>query len=193
MIYVEPEYKLSSFTCPHCGTVAMMSWEATRQLVEITRLNVSVGHVFAAFCKACGKPNVWVDGKMVYPNVRGVEPHPDMPSKAKEIFLEAQAVIGQSPRASCALLRLCLEALVDDLGGKGNNLYERIESLNLPVEMKEIFTACRIVGNQASHPGEIEFDSQEGKDLANTLSEFINLIVMVFISVRLKAKAVLNR
>lgn len=129
---------------------------------------------------------------MIFPDLRGVEPHADMPDKAREIFCEAQAVIGKSPRASCALLRMCLEVLVSELGGKGKTLYEKVESLNLPPDLEEVFRACRIVGNQAAHPGVINFDSPEGKDLTDTLSGFINLIVAFLISPKIQAKKILQ-
>lgn len=159
-----------------------MRWDYAKNQIDLSYHGKPDPRVCAAFCRACDQPSIWLDGKMVYPDVLGIEPHSDMPDKAREIFCEAQAVIGKSPRAACALLRLCLEVIVSDLGGKGNTLYERIESLKLPPDMEDVFRACRIVGNQASHPGEINFDTQEGRDLAVTLSNFINLIVLILIA-----------
>ena len=128
---------------------------------------------------------------MVYPSIHGIEPHEDMPEEAKKLFTEAQGVVGKSSRAACALLRLCIEHLVDHLGGKGKNLHDRIESLNLPPDLYEVFKACRIVGNQAAHPGIIDFEEPEGKELAFTLSGFINLIVSFLISPRIQAQKIL--
>lgn len=182
MQFVEPKFQEDHFTCPHCGTVAGMRWDHAKNQIDLSYHGKPDPRVCAAFCRACDQPSIWLDGKMVYPDVLGIEPHSDMPDKAREIFCEAQAVIGKSPRAACALLRLCLEVIVSDLGGKGNTLYERIESLKLPPDMEDVFRACRIVGNQASHPGEINFDTQEGRDLAVTLSNFINLIVLILIA-----------
>lgn len=192
MHFIEPKFKEDNFTCPHCGTLSNMDWAPAQHQFALVANQYSKNVVSAAFCKACKKPSIWLNEKMVYPDVRGIDPHPDMPDKAREIFCEAQAVIGKSPRAACALLRLCLEVLASDLGGKGKTLYERIESLNLPPDLEEVFRACRIVGNQAAHPGEINFDSQEGRDLANTLSGFINLIVAFLISPKIQARKILE-
>ena len=182
MHFVEPKLKESHFTCPHCGTLTNMEWAKAQHPFALMANLYKDSEVSVAFCKACKEPNIWLHGKMIFPDARGVDPHPDMPAKAKEIFCEAQAVIGKSPRAACALLRLCLELLVKELGGEGKNLYERTESLGLPPDMHDLFLACRIVGNQASHPGEINFDTPEGKELAFTQSNFINLIVLILIS-----------
>ena len=192
MHFVEPKFKGSDFTCPHCGTLSNMDWATAKHQFELVASQYSKNVVSVAFCRACKKPSIWLDEKMVYPDVLGIDPHPDMPNKAKEIFCEAQSVIGRSPRASCALLRLCLEILVSELDGKGKTLYEKVESLNLPPELEDVFRACRIVGNQAAHPGVINFDSQEGKDLANTLSGFINLIVAYLIWPKIQAKKILQ-
>ena len=192
MQLIEPKFQEGHFTCPHCGTTASMEWSYARHPLALAAGICSSSTVSVAFCKACEMPNIWLHKKMVYPDIHGTEPHQDMPAKAKEIFCEAQAVSGKSPRAACALLRLCLEVLVSDLGGKGNTLYERIESLKLPPDLEDVFRACRIVGNQAAHPGEINFDSPEGKDLADTLSGFINLIVSFLISPKIQAKKILQ-
>lgn len=190
--FIEPKWNQPAFTCPHCGTNSSMTWQVTTSPFKKSSAKPFKDHVFSAFCLTCSRPSIWTDEKMVYPDVLGIEPHSDMPEKAREIFCEAQAVIGKSPRASCALLRMCLEVLVNELNGKGKNLYERIESLNLPPELNEVFKACRIIGNQAAHPGEINFDPQEGKDLANKLSGFINLIVSFLISPKIQAKKILQ-
>ena len=193
MKIVEPKWRAHTFTCPHCGTLASMRWNVVESPFNRSSAHPFKDHVFAAFCTACYRPNIWTDEKMVYPSTSGVEPHPDMPDKAKALFNEAQAVVGNSPRASCALLRLCLEVIVDHLNGKGKNLYERIDSLNLPPDLREVFTACRIVGNQAAHPGEINFESSEGKELAATLSGFTNLIVAFLISPIIQAREILKK
>lgn len=192
MHFVEPKFKGDDFTCPHCGTLSNMSWSVARHPSPYLSSRYLESEVSVAFCKACKEPSIWLREKMIFPDLRGVEPHADMPSKAREIFCEAQSVIGKSPRAACALLRMCLEVLVSELGGKGKTLYEKVESLNLPPDLEEVFRACRIVGNQAAHPGVINFDSPEGKDLTETLSGFINLIVAFLISPKIQAKKILQ-
>lgn len=190
--YVKPEWKKDSFTCPHCGTVAQMHWVNLPSYFRPTSPDPFKEHVFVARCYLCYKPNIWTDERMVYPLLRGIEPHEDMPESTKKLFNEAQDVMGLSPRSSCALLRLCLEELVEELGGKGRNLYEQIASLKLPPDFQPVFDACRLVGNQAAHPGVIDFSDPQGPELARVLSDFVNLIVAYKISPLVKARAVLK-
>lgn len=190
--YVKPEWKKSPFTCPHCGTVAQMHWDVLVSYFRPTSPNAFKDHVFVARCYVCNKPSIWTDERMVYPLLRGIEPHEDMPEETKKLFNEAQDVIGLSPRSSCALLRLCLEQLVEDLGGEGKNLNDRITSLELPPDFQPVFDACRLAGNQAAHPGVIDFSEPQGAELARTLSDFINLIAAYKISPLVKARAVLK-
>ncbi|WP_302431238.1 DUF4145 domain-containing protein [uncultured Sutterella sp.] len=198
MKYDNPSFDKEAFTCPHCGVKAEMYWSTINAprgfKSEAFRLNTFPSEIVAAAqCRNCDKLSLWVDKKMVYPTLHGIEPHDDMPEAAKALFREAQEVLGASPRSSCALLRLCLELLVEDLGGKGSNLFERIESLHLPPNLAEVFKACRIAGNQAAHPGVIDFSTEEGSELALTLSEFINLIVAFLISPGIQAQRILER
>lgn len=144
-------------------------------------------------CISCKGLTVFIRDKLVYPDVPAVEPAEDMPEKAREFFIEAQSVIGRSLRSACALLRLCVEELVNHLGGTGKNLYERIDSLNLPAEVSELFKACRLMGNQAAHPGVIDFKNDNGLPVARALSQFVNLIVMIKISPKLQVDRFLER
>ena len=198
MKYNNPSFDKEAFTCPHCGVKAEMHWSTINAhrgfKSEAFRLNTFPSEIVAAAqCRNCDKLSLWVNNKMVCPTLHGIEPHDDMPEAAKALFREAQEVLGASPRSSCALLRLCLELLVEDLGGKGSNLFERIESLHLPPNLTEVFKACRIAGNQAAHPGVIDFSTEEGSELALTLSEFINLIIAFLISPGIQAQRILER
>ena len=190
-----PAFSASSFTCPHCGVTAEMYWTTVNARLHFADSRYSdtfsSDMIYVAQCRDCEKLSVWVEKQMVYPSIQGVEPHEDMPEDAKKLFNEAQDVIGKSPRSACALLRLCLEVIVDHLGGKGDNLHARIESLKLPPDLYAVFKACRIAGNQAVHPGLISFDNQEGQELAFTLSGFVNLIVAFLISPRIQAQRIL--
>ena len=190
--YVKPEWKKEVFTCPHCDTIAQMAWSTLASFFDPTSPKPFRDHVFVARCYVCHKPSIWTDERMVYPLLRGIEPHEDMPENAKKLFNEAQDVMGLSPRSSCALLRLCLEQLVEKLGGKGKNLNDRITSLALPPDFQPVLDACRLIGNQAAHPGVIDFSEPQGPELARTLSDFVNLIVAYKISPLVKARAVLK-
>ena len=185
-----PELKKHSFICPHCQAYSTMSWHgATPAFMEKP---FPLETIAISRCMNCNELSVWVNGKIVYPESSKIEPNIDMPVKAKNFFLEAQSIIGRSPRAACALLRLSLEEIVNHLKGTGKNLVEKIDSLTLPEEMMTLFNACRLYGNQASHPGVIDFNEQNSIEVAYNLSNLINVIVALKISPFLQAKALIQ-
>ena len=55
-----------------------------------------------------------------------------------------------------------------------------------------LFEACRLYGNQAAHPGVIDFNEDNSIDVAYNLSNFINVIVALKISPFIQAKALIK-
>jgi hypothetical protein len=117
--------------------------------------------------------------KMIVPSEAPVPPHhPDLPKDCLTDYDEARAIFAKSPRAAAALLRLCLQKLMPNLGEKGKNLNEDIGALvkkGLPVLVQKALDYCRVVGNNAVHPGEI--DIQDTPEIAQELFKMINFIV----------------
>lgn len=191
-----PEWKKKAFTCPHCHTLSQMTWYETlgpyRQGSVMQTQTFPSEKIAVAHCLNCREISVWINKQLVYPEALTIEPNPDLPEKAKEFFKEAQLVIGKSPRASCAMLRLCLECLVESLGGTGNSLNAKIKSLQLPENISPLFEACRIYGNQAAHPGVVDFTEQNASEIARHLSNFINLIVAFKITPIKQANALIE-
>lgn len=135
-------------------------------------------------CSGCRKYILWADGKMIYP-ISSVTPLPveNMPMDVKEDFLEGRKVVGASPRAAAALLRLALSKLMIHLGESGKNLDDDIANLvrrGLPPKIHNALDAVRVIGRDAVQPGEI--DSRDNAHTNVTLFDLLNMIVEVMIS-----------
>lgn len=107
----------------------------------------------------------------------GPLPSSHMPDSVRIPFEEAQAIAGASPWAACVLLRISLERLVEHLGGHGENLYKRIESLGLAADERPLWDAIRKLGNDAAHEGLFPYGKDLGFDVVGVVSGFVNLLV----------------
>ncbi len=108
----------------------------------------------------------------------GPRPHHLMPDDAKADYVEAQSIVNLSPRGACALLRLGVERLAEDLEPGDHRLNERIARMvakGLPEPIQQGLDALRVIGNNAVHPGEL--DLRDDKETAIALFEVMNLIV----------------
>ena len=92
----------------------------------------------------------------VYPaaNVRPIPP--DVGDPYKQDFIEACTVLENSPKASAALSRRCLQAILRDKAStKSRDLYDQIEEVinsgKVPSHICEDLHAVRQVGNFAAH------------------------------------------
>jgi len=82
---------------------------------------------------------------------------PEVPDPYRQDFVEAVAVLPLSPKASAALSRRNLQALIHDLAGvKGPNLDSEIQTIidsgKVPSYVTEGLHAVRQLGNFAAHP-----------------------------------------
>lgn len=82
---------------------------------------------------------------------------PEVPVLYKEDYIEAVNVLPDSPKASAALSRRCLQLLLREAGGvKHANLakeiQEVIDSNQLPSHLSDSIDAIRNIGNFAAHP-----------------------------------------
>jgi hypothetical protein len=116
---------------------------------------------------------------MILPDESSVEPPPpDLPADLSADYSEARSIFSRSPRAAAAILRLCVQKLMPHLGEKGNNLNDDIKSLvkkGLPPLIQKSLDYCRVIGNNAVHPGEI--DLKDTPEVALQLFSMINIIV----------------
>ncbi|WP_311563855.1 DUF4145 domain-containing protein [Prevotella denticola] len=131
-----------------------------------------------ARCHSCGKKIIWIDNEYIYPNIVAEEVNPDLPESVKQLYNEAGLIYNQSPRAACALLRLAIDRLCNELGETDRDINKNIGVLvekGLPKKVQQALDVVRVVGNKAVHPGEIAFDVDDIKT-AKSLMRLINMI-----------------
>ncbi len=174
--YFPPEHLKEQFHCILCGVFSSQRWFDLKinlpQSWEDTEFEGS-------YCIHCKDWTYWYNGKMIVPSEAPVEPpHPDLPEDCVVDYTEARDIFARSPRAAAALLRLCIQKLLPHLGEKGKNINSDIGDLvkkGLPSVIQQALDVCRVVGNNAVHPGEI--DLSDSPEIAQQLFHLINFIV----------------
>ena len=184
--YIAPERGKDSFTCPHCHTVSLMNWsshyfnEDKGNIIEAsTKGHEYLNQLYIARCVNCGKKIIWINAEFVYPDIVAEEPNAEMPEKVKQLYSEAGLIYNKSPRAACALLRLAIDRLCNELGEKDRDINKNIGGLvkkGLPQSIQQALDVVRVVGNKAVHPGQISFDVDD-KGTAIMLMRLLNIIV----------------
>ncbi|MEE3484707.1 MAG: DUF4145 domain-containing protein [Bacteroidales bacterium] len=181
--YVEPQKELTSYTCPHCNTISQMEKDIhhfnsdfyNTETIEAAVRNQLTIHR----CQCCGKKIIWIDGTYVYPDIVAEEANPDMPESVKQLYEEAGLIYNKSPRAACALLRLAIDRLCNELGENDKDINKNIGSLvkkGLPQSVQQALDVVRVVGNKAVHPGQIAFDVDDNRTTI-MLMRLLNIIV----------------
>jgi hypothetical protein len=184
MKYIAPQRGIKAYTCPHCGVYARQyHFSVTGKDFSGSNSYTDNDWLASSVCEHCGAAALWFQNQMIYPN-RGNAPlpNPDMPEDVKADYEEAASIASHSPKAAAALLRLAIQKLCIDLGGKGNNINQDIAELvknGLPVKIQQSLDIVRVVGNNAVHPGQIDFDDPE---VAGNLFHLINVIVETMIT-----------
>lgn len=209
----EPKFNESPFTCPHCQVIAQMRFfipseiknfifnnlhnleqdrdaylteNVSNRINDIRELAKSYETYANTFCvcQNCYKISIWVDEKIVYPKPRLTPlPNEDLPDEIKADYEEASAIVQDSPRGACALLRLALQKLMIHLG-EDRNLDEAIQSLidknKIDGTLQKALDSVRAMGNNAVHPNEL--DIKDNHDIAITLFKIVNYIAEKILS-----------
>lgn len=188
MKYIAPNKDLKAFTCPHCHTLAQMLRDTHHFQYDVNTISngrrIPINVVTICRCTNCGKKILWVNDDYAYPDIQPIEPNADTPDSVKQLYEEAGLIYTKSPRAACALLRLAIDRLCNELGETDRDINKNIAALvkrGLSVEVQQALDIVRVVGNKAVHPGQIAFDV-DSIDTAETLFTLINIIVDRLIS-----------
>ncbi|MBO7416832.1 MAG: DUF4145 domain-containing protein [Bacteroidaceae bacterium] len=180
--YIEPKKELIKYTCPHCNTISQMEkdWHRFQSDINGSLERKTIRNQLTIHkCQCCGKKIIWIDNDYVYPDIVAEVACPDMPESVKQLYNEAGLIYNKSPRAACALLRLAIDRLCNELGETDRDINKNIGALvkkGLPQSVQQALDVVRVVGNKAVHPGQISFDVDD-KSTAIMLMRLLNIIV----------------
>lgn len=182
--YVPPQFGEDAFNCPHCEAYAHQDWQKVKWSVSPHNKANPYDSALSK-CNRCDEYSFWVNGQLIYPEESPAPlPNEDMPEGVEQHYREARNIVGDSPRAAAALLRLAMEELVKDLTGEEQSLYANIGDLldegRIDERMQQALDSVRVVGNDYVHAGEIT--SGDDAETALRLFELVNIIVETTIS-----------
>lgn len=177
---VTPSFMLKAFHCPYCGAFAQQNWQSPYQFWPPSHDMVdAIKAYFFSQCFNCKRLAIWQGQVMVFPVENTTpSPHPDLPDSVKADYEEAGSVLQKSPRATAALLRLCIQKLCIELGEDGKNINNDIASLvtkGLPIRVQQALDIVRVIGNEQVHPDEL--DVRDNPEIATELFHLVNFIV----------------
>ena len=157
--------------CPHCLV------EYHDQAKRISLLEDIEGRwgIISRTCPSCNRAIFWLtlieegkpfhserDVSLVWPRASNRSPvPPQVPREFAEDYQEACLVLADSPKASAALSRRCLQQILREKSGvKHRNLrseiQEVLDSNSLPSDIAESIDLIRNIGNFAAHPTKSE-------------------------------------
>lgn len=181
--YVPPEWEKEAFNCPDCNAYANQEWLRVTGIAEDGR-NVNFLHLRIGVCAHCQQYSLWHRERLICPESSPAPlPHDDLPEEVRADYKEARSIISRSPRGAAALLRLCIQKLCENLGGKGKNLNDDIAELvsqGLSPTIQKALDIVRVIGNESVHPGTL--DLRDEPETALELCRLLNLIVEVMIA-----------
>ena len=152
--------------------------------IDDARCTDAVRNLHISRCFNCNEVGIWLYDRLLWPQ-RGEVPLPnrDLPEEIQRDYDEAGAILDLSPRGAAALLRLAIQKLCKELGGKGKRIDEDIAALvkkGLDVRVQQALDVVRVIGNKAVHPGQV--DLRDDRATAEKLFGLVNLIAEIMIS-----------
>lgn len=188
--YKSPMFEETAFNCPFCNAYSNQNWHATKTLNGVPLPDTRI-----CYCSHCDQYSVWQEGKMIYPDFKGIEPpNEDLAKGIRDDYLEATSIFQKSPRGAAALLRLAIQKLCIQLGEKGKDLNADIGNLvknGLPLKVQQSLDSLRVIGNEAVHPGQL--DLKDDRDTAGSLFKVVNFIAEKMISEPKEIDALYNK
>ncbi len=154
--------------CPHCLVEIHDGWQNQHHV----KMSDTIWDFQQQICPSCRKimfrllKQKLVDGKietggesfLVYPKTYSRKMIPDETlGNFNSDYKEACLVLADSPKASAALSRRCLQSLLREKAGVkpgnlSNEIQQVIDSKNLPSYLSDSIDAIRNIGNFAAHP-----------------------------------------
>lgn len=190
--YVYPKFNESKFNCPLCNAYSVQRWYGATpdfpQYEHDTEYAQKTKKVAYCFCLSCGDYTIWVDKKIIFPLINGAPlPNPDMPTEVKDVYEEGRSIMSKSPRSACALLRLALEILLDDINGKNKkslnqNIGILVSANKIAPEIKQSMDILRVTGDAVLHPAIIDIENTEKPETAIKMFELLNIVTKTLIS-----------
>lgn len=120
-----------------------------------------VENLFGSLCLSCKRISLWLRDRLLFPTDSEAPPvNRDLPEAVKSLYSQAGQIASISPPAAAALLRVCVEKIVMDLGGDpklklNDNIGQLFKDGKLPASVKQACDLVRLYGNEAAHTGEI--------------------------------------
>jgi hypothetical protein len=206
--------------CPHCAVGIHEALDEKHVFGTSSGRFTDDWYVLHQLCSECLEPIIFLECRklfnpsgaiadscrfLVFPRAALQRPVPaQVPDPYRQDFVEACEVLSLSPKASAALSRRNLQAIIRDIAGvKGKDLNVEIQLVNdsgkVPTHISEGLHAVRQIGNFAAHPikststGEI-VDVEEGEAEWN-LDVLESLFDFYFVQpvIAAKRKAELNK
>ena len=155
-------------TCGHCLVAFHGTWTVDR--ISNISSPIRSWSVYSTTCPNCKEPTITLKQLRGPSKAKTYPVYPHSPRRApigdavhptlKEDYEEACDVLAISPKASAALSRRVLQAILKDQGYESSNLAKQIDSVLsetspdkvLPAAIRDTIDAVRTFGNFAAHP-----------------------------------------